>query len=205
MFYEPGKSKHGLPHDPFKSCVIPRPIGWISTLSKEGIANLAPYSQFQQLTFDPPYVMFAANQNSLAKRKDSVENAEQTGEFVWNMATYDLRDAVNKSGEEVGPEIDEFEISGLPPIDCVKVKPPRVKESKVSFECSLNTVVEIGEAEAGAGFIVIGTIVMFHIDDRVYNDGHIDLEVLNPIGRLAGNTYTRIIDNFDIVRQVKPK
>ena len=82
MFYEPGKSKHGLPHDPFKSCVIPRPIGWISTLSTEGIANLAPYSQFQQLTFDPPYVMFAANQNTLAKRKDSVENAEQTGEFV---------------------------------------------------------------------------------------------------------------------------
>ena len=86
MFYEPGKSKHGLPHDPFKSCVIPRPIGWISTLSKEGVANLAPYSQFQQLTFDPPYVMFAANQNTLAKRR-LVENAEQTGEFVWNMAT----------------------------------------------------------------------------------------------------------------------
>ena len=102
-------------------------------------------------------------------------------------------------------EIDEFEISGLTPIDCVKVKPPRVKESKVSFECSLNTVVEIGGAEAGAGFIVIGTIVMFHIDDMVYKDGHIDLEVLNPIGRLAGNTYTRIIDTFDIVRQVKPK
>ena len=135
MFYEPGKSKHGLPHDPFKSCVIPRPIGWISTLSKDGIANLAPYSQFQQLTFDPPYVMFAANQNTLAKRKDSVENAEQTGEFVWNMATYDLRDAVNKSGEEVGPEIDEFELAGVKKEPSSLIKSPRVKESPINFEC----------------------------------------------------------------------
>jgi len=93
MFYEPGKTSHNLPHDPFKSCVVPRPIGWISTLSAAGVPNLAPYSQFQNLTFDPPYVMFAANQNTWGERKDSVTNAEQTGEFVWNMATYELREA----------------------------------------------------------------------------------------------------------------
>ena len=102
-------------------------------------------------------------------------------------------------------EVDEFEVSGLTPIDCVKVNPPRVKESKISFECELNTIVEIGKAEAGAGFIVIGTIVMFHIDDTVYKDGHINLNTLNPIGRLAGNSYARIVDTFDIVRQIKPK
>ncbi len=91
MFYEPGKTDHGLPCDPFKSCVIPRPIGWISTLSHDGVANLAPYSQFQNMTFDPPIVMYAANQTTRGRRKDSVVNAEETGEFVWNMATYALR------------------------------------------------------------------------------------------------------------------
>ena len=85
------------------------------------------------------------------------------------------------------------------------MKPPRVKESKVSFECNLNTIIEIGKAEPGAGFVVLGTIVMFHVDDKVYKNGHIDLEALNPIGRLAGNSYTRIFDNFDITRQIKPK
>src|SRR3989339_730227 len=97
MFYEPIRNDHGLPHDPFKSCVIPRPIGWISTISPGGIPNLAPYSQFQNLTFDPPYVMFAANQTADGRKKDTVVNAEQSGEFVHNMATYALREAVNLS------------------------------------------------------------------------------------------------------------
>ena len=89
MFYEPLKDDHGLAHDPFKSCVVPRPIGWISTINAKGVHNLAPYSQFQNLTFDPPYVMFAANQNTNGQRKDSVVNIEETGEFVHNMATYE--------------------------------------------------------------------------------------------------------------------
>jgi flavin reductase (DIM6/NTAB) family NADH-FMN oxidoreductase RutF len=110
MFYDPDKNDHGLPHNPFKSCVVPRPIGWISTVSLDGVHNLAPYSQFQNLTFDPPYVMFAANQNSTGKRKDTATNTEQTGEFVYNMATYDLREAVNRSAAPVAPDVDEFEL-----------------------------------------------------------------------------------------------
>ena len=109
MFYDPDKNDQNLKHNPFKSCVVPRPIGWISSISADGIHNLAPFSQFQNLTFDPPYVMFAANQNSLEARKDTVVNVEQTGEFVYNMATYDLRDAVNRSAAEVPPEVDEFQ------------------------------------------------------------------------------------------------
>jgi flavin reductase (DIM6/NTAB) family NADH-FMN oxidoreductase RutF len=108
-----GKTDHGLPHDPFKSCVIPRPIGWISTIDSNGRDNLAPYSQFQNVTFDPPIVMFSANQRTKGLRKDSGNNAEQTGEFVWNMATYGLRDAVNQSAQELDHDIDEFEIAGL--------------------------------------------------------------------------------------------
>ena len=101
MYYDPEKNDHGLAFNPFKSCVVPRPIGWISTVSLEGFPNLAPFSQFQNLTFDPPYVMFAANQNTLGRRKDTTVNSEQTGEFVYNMATYDLREAVNRSAAEV--------------------------------------------------------------------------------------------------------
>ena len=136
MYYQPGKTHHGLRYDPFKSCVIPRPIGWISTISRDGIHNLAPYSQFQMLAFDPPYVMFSAGQNSQGKRKDTVVNAEQTGQFVWNMATYDLREAVNKSAEEVPPEVDEFDLSGgVTKAASHGVKSCRVAESPVHFEC----------------------------------------------------------------------
>ncbi|MDI6764169.1 MAG: flavin reductase family protein, partial [Thermodesulfobacteriota bacterium] len=131
MYYDPEKNDHGLPHNPFKSCVVPRPIGWISTISPEGIHNLAPYSQFQNLTYDPPYVMFAANQNTRGARKDSVVNAEQTNEFVYNMATYDLRVAVNRSAAEVPPEVDEFELAGLTKAPSVRVKPCRVAESPI--------------------------------------------------------------------------
>ena len=108
------------------------------------------------------------------------------------------------SATDYDKEIDEFKISNLTPIDSDKISSPRVKESKVSYECELNTIVEIGEAEPGAGFVVIGTIVMFHIQDDVYNDGRIDLKALNPIGRLAGNSYTRVFDNFKVIRKIKP-
>ncbi len=113
MHYDPDLDNHGFKHSPFKSCVVPRPIGWISTLSRDGIANLAPFSQFQNITYDPPIVMFAANQNTTAQRKDTVVNVEATGEFVWNMATYDLREAVNLSSREFPPDVDEFEMCGL--------------------------------------------------------------------------------------------
>ena len=137
--------------------------------------------------------------------KDTLNNIQNTKEFVINLVSEEIAEQMVACSTDYDNEVDEFEVSGLTPIDCVKVNPPRVKESKISFECELNTIVEIGKAEAGAGFIVIGTIVMFHIDDTVYKDGHINLNTLNPIGRLAGNSYARIVDTFDIVRQIKPK
>ncbi|USW51704.1 Putative flavin reductase like domain, FMN-binding split barrel [Septoria linicola] len=117
VFYEPGKTPHGLPRDPFKSCVVPRPIGWISTRSTTGIDNLAPYSQFNNLTFDPPYVMFSSNQDLNSNRKDTVNNAEQTGIFCWNMATWELRNAVNASAEWLDPAVDEFVKAGLEKVE----------------------------------------------------------------------------------------
>ena len=201
MFYQPGKSQHGLPYDPFKSCVIPRPIGWISTISEEGISNLAAFSQFQNLTFDPPYVMFAANQNTKAKRKDTVENVEKTGEFVWNMATYDLRDAVNKSGEEVPSSTDEFEISGVTKARSRLVKVPRVAESPIHFECKYHMTLRLpGNGNMGSVNIVIGQVIGIHISDNSLNSqGLGDVLKIRPIARLGYFDYTSVESVFQMI------
>src|ERR1044071_3070263 len=126
MFYEPDKDDHGLPFNPYKAIVVPRPIGWISTISRDGVPNLAPYSQFNNLGYDPPYVMFSANSfPGSGRRKDSVRNATDTGEFVVNMATYELREAVNITSQFVPPEVDEAALAGLEMIGSRLVKPPR--------------------------------------------------------------------------------
>ncbi len=109
MHYSPRAEICPLPYSPFKSCTVPRPIGWLSTRSEKGIDNLAPYSQWQNISFDPPIVMFSAQRNGDGSRKDTVVNAEALGWFVWNMASYELKEAVNISAMELGPDIDEFE------------------------------------------------------------------------------------------------
>ena len=201
MYYQPGVTKHGLPRDPFKSCVIPRPIGWISTISREGVHNLAPFSQFQNLTFDPPYVMFASNQTTTGRRKDTVVNTEQTGEFVWNMATYDLRHAVNKSAEEVPPDVDEFEISGVSKAPCELVKPSRVAESPVHFECKYHRTIRLpGNGTMGTVDIVFGRVIGIHIKDEVIGpDGRIDVLTIRPIARLGYHDYTSVESIFSMI------
>lgn len=199
MFYEPGKTDHGLRFDPFKSCVIPRPIGWISTLGRDGAANLAPYSQFQNLTFDPPYVMFSANQTTTGKRKDSANNAEQTGEFVWNMATYALREAVNKSATEYPPGVDEFGIAGVTKAPSRIVRPPRVAESPIHFECAYHSTLRLPGSMMGTVDIVIGRVVAIHIaDDVLRDDGRIDVLKIRPIARLGYYDYTSIESVFEM-------
>jgi flavin reductase (DIM6/NTAB) family NADH-FMN oxidoreductase RutF len=201
MFYEPEKNDHGLPHNPFKSCCIPRPIGWISTLSPEGKPNLAPFSQFQNLTFDPPYVMFAANQRTVGGRKDSVVNAEATGEFVWNMATYAQREAVNISAMEVEPDVDEFELAKLEKLPSELVKPWRIKGAPVHFECKYHQTVRLpGNGVMGTADIVIGQVIGIHIaDDFITDDGRIDVLKARPIARLGYYDYTSIESTFEMV------
>jgi flavin reductase (DIM6/NTAB) family NADH-FMN oxidoreductase RutF len=201
MFYEPEKNDHGLPHNPFKSCCIPRPIGWISTLSPEGKPNLAPFSQFQNLTFDPPYVMFAANQRTVGGRKDSVVNAEATGEFVWNMATYAQREAVNISAMEVEPDVDEFELAKLEKLPSELVKPWRIKGAPVHFECKYHQTVRLpGNGLMGTADIVIGEVIGIHIaDDFITDDGRIDVLKARPIARLGYYDYTSIESTFEMV------
>jgi len=201
MQYDPDKNDHGLPHNPFKSCVVPRPIGWISTLSADGVHNLAPFSQFQNLTFDPPYVMFAANENTVGRRKDTVVNAEQTGEFVYNMATYDLRDAVNRSAAEVPPEVDEFDLAGVTKAPSTKIRAARVAESPVQFECLYHQTIRLpGKGPMGSVDIVIGRVVQIHIKEEVITpDGRLDILKMRPLARLGYYDYTSVDSVFELV------
>jgi flavin reductase (DIM6/NTAB) family NADH-FMN oxidoreductase RutF len=203
MYYEPGTSHHGLPFDPFKSCVVPRPIGWLSTLSADGVANLAPFSQFNNATFDPPYVMAACNSHFDGREKDTVVNIERTGEFVWNMATYELRDAVVASSREFAPDVDEFEITGLSKAPSRLVKPPRVAESPVNFECKLHTTVFIpGDSPMGNFTLIIGRVVAVHIADGcIRADGRLDIERIRPLARMGYHDYTSISEVFTIAPQ----
>ena len=200
MFYEPGKTEHGLSHDPFKSCVVPRPIGWISTTSAEGVANLAPYSQFQNLSFDPPYVMFAANQRTDGQRKDSVVNAEQTGDFVYNMVTYDLREAMNITAQEVPFDVDEFELAGLEKAPSTFVKSPRVAASPIQFECVYHQTLRLpGNGVMGTVDIVIGRALGIHIqDDLIQSDGKLDMLKIRPLARLGYYDYTSVESVFEM-------
>ncbi|MEJ2222509.1 MAG: flavin reductase family protein [Desulfobacterales bacterium] len=200
MFYQLKKNDHGLAYDPFKSCVVPRPIGWISTLSLDGVPNLAPYSQFQILTFDPPYVMFAANQKTDGSRKDSVVNAEQSKEFVYNMATYDLREAVNISAQEVPPDVDEFELAGVGKTPSNLVKPYRVKESPAQYECRYHQTLRLrGNGVIGTVDVVIGEVLAVHIKDEfIMPDGKLDVIRMKPVGRLGYYDYTCVESLFEM-------
>ena len=201
MFYETINNDHGLPYNPFKSCIVPRPIGWISTISLDGVPNLAPYSQFQNLSFDPPYVMFAANQKTDGSRKDSVVNAEQSGEFVHNMVTYELREAVNISAQEVPPDVDEFELAGVTKAPSKMVKPYRIEESPVQFECRYYQTVRLpGKGTMGSVDIVIGQVIGIHIKDEfIRRDGRLDILKIRPIGRLGYYDYTCVESVFEMV------
>jgi flavin reductase (DIM6/NTAB) family NADH-FMN oxidoreductase RutF len=201
MYYDPDKNDHGLPHNPFKSCVVPRPIGWISTVSPDGVHNLAPYSQFQNLTFDPPYVMFSANQTFQGTRKDTVINIEQTGEFVYNMATYNLREAVIRSAQGVPPEVDEFELAGVTKVPSIRVKPCRVAESPVQFECRYHQTLRLpGNKPIGTADIIIGRVILVHIkDDVIGPDGRLDIVRIRPLARLGYYDYTTVEAAFEML------
>ena len=190
MFYKIG-GPHGLPHDPFKSCVVPRPIGWISTIGADGAVNLAPYSFFNAVATEPPMVMFSSNGKQAHGTKDSVTNAEATGEFVCNMATWDLRDPMNQTSRPVPPEIDEFELAGLETQPSELVKPPRVKASPIHLECVYHQTLELPcDIEGGRNAICLGRVVGVHIRDEFLTDGKVDIARIKPLARLGYQDYT---------------
>lgn len=193
---------------PSQACVIPRPIGWISTLSPSGTANLAPYSQFNNLTFDPPYVMFSANQTPSAAQKDTVVNVEATGVFCWNLATYALREAVNATSEQLPSHIDEFEKAQLEKQDARintvlvggrRVAVPMVKASPIKFECTHYSTLRLpGNPPMGAVDVVIGRVIGIHIDESVLTDGRIDVRKTVPIARCGYFEYAAVREVFEM-------
>ncbi len=206
MYYEPGKTPHGLPFNPFKACVVPRPIGWIATTSLDGRDNLAPYSQFQMLGYDPPMIMFSANHNAGGRQKDTVRNVQATGEFTWNMATYALRDAVNATSEELPPDQDEFVHAGLAKLPSRCVRAPRVASSPVHFECKhVQTLHLPGNGPTGTVDVVFGKVIAIHIEDAVLTpEGRIDLLRIQPLARLGYHDYTHVESMFTMTPRGTP-
>ncbi len=201
MFYDPDKGGHGLPFNPLKSCVVPRPIGWISTLKPGGQVNLAPFSQFNLVGFEPGYVMFSANSHPPDnRRKDTIENAERTMEFVYNMATWDLREAVLRSSRFVGAAFDEIEAAGLTPAASRNVKVPRVAESPVALECRHYTTLTLpGNTPETTHYLVIGRVLGVHIDDAAIGaDGKLDIPRLRPLARLGYADYACVESVFQL-------
>lgn len=205
MIYDPAEHPFSETHKLMIGSIVPRPIALVSTTSNNGINNLAPFSYFNGVCSKPPTIMFApARRGWDGKEKDTLINIRNTKEFSINIVSEDIGEKMVKCSTDYEKEVDEYSKSGLSPLSSKKIKPPIVSESKISLECILNQIVQIGKEDAGSGFIVIGTIVLFHIDDEVYDNGRIILDKLQPLGRVAGNGYVRSTDTFDIARTIKP-
>ena len=205
MFYEPVKQDHGLSKNPFNSLIIPRPIGWISSIDNEGVVNLAPYSFFNAVCYRPPTVMFASGTGKGSDgMKDTRRNIEATGEFVCNLATWETRNQMNQTSAAVTSDTDEMKLAGLTPVSSKLIKVPRVAEAPVHLECRHLNSIEIPSWEKdNRYFIVLGEVIGIHIrDELITKDGLVDIEKMIPIGRMGYNDYTRIDGNtlFTMIR-----
>lgn len=202
MDYDPRSEPHNLSHDPTTSLVVPRPIGWISTLSAEGVPNLAPFSFFNAIGESPPLVMFCANGEHVdGGEKDSVKNARESGEFVVNLATWTLRDAVNQTSATVSRSIDEFELAGLTPAPSLRVRPPRVSESPVSLECVVSDIYDLPfDGSHEFGWMVLGRVLGMHIADEVLVNGRVSIAKLHPIARLGYREFAVVENIFTMGR-----
>jgi flavin reductase (DIM6/NTAB) family NADH-FMN oxidoreductase RutF len=181
-FYKPADG-HGLAHDPFNALVAPRPIGWISSRDRNGVLNLAPYSFFNAFNYHPPIVAFSS-----IGFKDSVRNAEQTGEFCWNLVTRSLSEAMNKTSAAVGPEVDEFALSGLTPAPSRVISVPHVAESPVTLECRVSQVLQLASADGDKvdTWMVFGEVVGVHIAKHLLHNGIYDTAAAEPVLRGGG-------------------
>ncbi|HSV53045.1 MAG TPA: flavin reductase family protein [Burkholderiaceae bacterium] len=197
MHYDPRSEKPDLPHDPFNALVVPRPIGWISSINANGTVNLAPYSFFNIVANKPPYVMFSS-----AHRKDSQRNVEERGEFVASMATYELRDQVNLSSAPYGADLSEPELLDIEMAASKYVLPPRVQMSPTALECRYVRTIELPGSNGAPHFcsIIIGEVVGIYIDERVLTNGQVDLAKVRPITRLGYMEYAVVDRVFEMGR-----
>ncbi len=199
MFYRPGLDPHGLPHNPFKALVAPRPIGWISTLDAGGRPNLAPYSFFNAIADDPPMVAYANNgaKSGRAEGKDTLANIRATGEFVANIVPFALKDAMNATSGPYPADADEFELAGLAAAPCRVVAPPRVADAPAALECRLWRIIDL---PGPANHLVIGEVVGVHIAESVLAEGMVDITRYRPVARLGYRDYAAVGEVFSMVR-----
>ena len=196
MFYEP-RLGHGLPHDPFKAIIAPRPIGWISTIDVEGRPNLAPYSFFNAVHGKPPMLAFTSE-----SMKHSAANAIATGEFVFNLCTHPLFEAMNISSGALGRGESEFEAAGLETAPCRLVKAPRVAASPAALECRVVQSLQFRDVDGAEleGWMIIGQVVGVHIDDAFLRDGRFDTAAAQPLARCGYRDYATVTDVFEALR-----
>lgn len=200
MQFDPNDLEHSAVYKLMTGTIIPRPIGWISTIDANGINNLAPFSYFNAVGEDPPHVMFSTTRGN-DTNKDTLNNILQNGQFAVNMVTEELTEKMNLTAQTVSPEVDEFELAGLTPVGSVKIKPMRVKESLVSLECEMVHHYFLENHNNGGACIVIGRVIMMHYDDSILLDNYkINLEKYRPVARLAGSNYAKIGEIFSIKR-----
>ena len=208
MYYETDKNNHGLRYNPVKACVVPRPIGWITSINDAGLVNLAPFSFFNLLSYDPPFVMFSAGVHEAdGGRKDTVENVAATGEFVYNMATWAQKEQMNETAWIIERGVDEMAAAGLEPLPSRLVRPPRVKGSPVHFECRLHQIVTLpGRKPSGEHHVVIGQVMAVHIDDAALTaDGRVDIPKIRPIARLGYKDYVSVEQTFQMDKKRTPE
>ncbi len=200
MQFDPQELEQTAIYKLLTGIIIPRPIGWISTISEDGINNLAPFSYFNAVGDDPPHLMFSTV-HSNDSNKDTLNNVLATKQFVVNMVTEDLVAQMNMTSQPISANESEFELAGLTPIASSLVLPPRVKESKITMECEMVHHYKLENSKTGGATIVIGKIVLFHIDESVLLDNYkINLETYQPIARLAGSNYSKIGEIFSLKR-----
>ena len=200
MQFDPNELEHSAVYKLLTGSVIPRPIGWISTVDQNGINNLAPFSYFNAVGEDPPHVMFSTVRGN-DTNKDTLNNVLSNGQFVVNMVTEELAEKMNLTSQSVASDVDEFELANLTPIASVKIKPMRVKESPITFECELVHHYFLENHKNSGACIIIGRIVMMHFADDVLLDNFkINLETYKPIARLAGSNYAKLGELFSIKR-----
>ena len=197
MFFNPlevGMKPPPFTHTVYNALVVPRPIGWISTVNTDGVVNLAPFSFFNALSGDPPCVMYCPNavKPGTSEKKDSYTNVQETGEFVFNMCTWGLRDQMIATAVHAPSSYDEMREAGLEPAECVNVKPPRVKVSPVALECKHLQTIDLPPGRNSQSHMVIGQVVGIHIDDEVITDGIVDVRKMELIARLGYLDYAKI-------------
>ena len=201
MFYDTAVNDHGLPRNPFKAIVAPRPIGWITSMSAKGEINLAPYSFFNAVSDEPPIVLFSSE-----GPKDSLVFIAETREFVCSLATYELRSAVVATSAQLARGVNEMAESGLVPAPCRLVRPPRVAASPCALECRLLQIIDLVDLDGAPTdrHVVLGQVVGVHIDDRFIRDGRLDTAAMQPIARCGYADYSVVNTVFSIARPRLP-